>query len=102
MSDRTRELLAATALTVALAAGLWMLGVGVDPHAVATTDVGDRVVAPRSLPSASKAAPRVLLAALGGPAHAAAAALAPTSAAPPAVGAPRSTRLYALLHVYRL
>jgi hypothetical protein len=103
VSDRARALLVATALTVVVAAGLWMLGVGVDPHAVATADGGDRVLAHRVVPSAGKATPRLLIAAVGiGAALTPAAAFAPRRTTRPADAAYRTTRLYALLRVYRL
>jgi hypothetical protein len=104
VSDRIRRLLVACACTFALAAGLWMLGIGgVSPHTLATADATDRAITQRLVGSAVKATLRLPVAALApGSPHLTTADVVPVRADARAGTMHGRSRLYALFQVYQL
>lgn len=104
VSDRIRGLIVAIACSIALAAGLWMLGIGdASSHALATTDATERAITQRMVGGAAKATLRLPAVALAaGSARLLIADVVPARADTRADTLHRRSRLYALFHVYQL
>lgn len=103
MSDRVRGLVVASACTIVLAAGLWMLGIGGASSHTLAADGAERVLAQRVVASAVKATLRLPAAALlPGDPHVAVTDVVLSGAAAHPSTTHGHSRLYALFHVYQL